>query len=188
VKQWRWAKWHAEVEKMTNEVGPSAREDSAYGFSANERAHIVRGMCDEEQAPMAVNALAEAVDENHHLAPRSQLDFVNWAQHNHDRVFRVKQYPTGLKIIKAPRVKGLRVFAAEGYGGQLYAAWAEHDGQFMGWLWYWPSLSRIDHDFAIGEVLGRPVFGDMDQNCVRRGAVRTWRLALQEAARAREVS
>jgi hypothetical protein len=170
---------------MLNTGGPSAREDSAYGFSANERAEITRGMCDE--APMAVVALTEGVDENHHLAPRSQLDFIAWCQHNHDRVFRVKPYPAGLKAIKAPRVQGLRVYAAEGHGGQLYAAWTEHDGLFVGWLWYWPSLSRIDHDYAIGEVLGKPVFGDMNQNCVRRGAVRTWRLALQEAA-PREVS
>ena len=167
---------------MMNTDGRSAQGNSAYGFSKQERAEISRGMFDGEEAPLAINVLSEAVDENHHLAPRSQMDFIAWAQRNHDRVFRVKQYPTGLKIIKAPRVPGLRVFAAEGYGGQLYAAWAEHDGQFMGWLWYWPSLSRIDHDFAIGEVLGRPVFGDMDQNCVRHGAVRAWRLALLGAA------
>jgi hypothetical protein len=171
---------------VNDSVGPSARGTSAYGFSANERADITRGMCDNE-APMAVVALTEGVDENHHLAPRHQLDFIAWCQHNHERVFRVKQYPTGLKLIKAPRVWGLRVFAAEGFGGQLYAAWSEHDGQFMGWLWYWPSLSKIDHDYAIGEVLGKPVFGDMNQNCVRRGAVRTWRQALKDAAPEREV-
>jgi hypothetical protein len=165
---------------MTNEAGPSAREDSAYGFSANERAHIVRGMCDEEQAPMAVNVLSEEVAENVHLAPRCQLDFKGWVQKHHLKIFGVEIYPTGAKIVKAPLVPGMRVYALEAFGGYYYGAWSELSGLFTGWLHIEATrMGKASMKFAVGEVGGKPVFGDMFVHRARRSPLSNWIKALK---------
>lgn len=165
-------KGNAEVEKMMNTDGPSAPGNSAYGFSANERAEITKGMIDDEECVALMNP-----DE----APRSQLDFVGWVQASHKRVFGREVYPTGAKPIKAPKVAGLAVYAAEGFGGQYYAAWSAYDGRFVGWMWYGPSLSQIDHTYAVGKVNNTPVFGDMTAHCIRRSPVKAFTDALKAA-------
>jgi hypothetical protein len=165
-------KGNAEVEKMMNSDGPSARGNSAYGFSANERAEITRGMVEGEEYCLM----------NPDEAPRSQLDFTGWVQANHKRVFGREVYPTGAKPIKAPKVAGLAVYAAEAFGGQYYAAWSAYDGRFIGWMWYSPAMTPIDHTYAVGKVGNTPVFGDMTAHCIRRGPVRVFTEALRAAA------
>lgn len=168
---------------VNDSVGPSARGTSAYGFSANERAEITRGMIDGE-APLAINVLSENVEENHHLAPRSQLDFIGWVQKNHKRIFFVDTYPTGAKSIEAKTVKGqtnIRIYGAEGFGGYYYAAWTECSGLFVGWLFVEATrMAKASCKFGYGQVGGRPVFGDMSDHTIRRSPVKRWIQALKD--------
>lgn len=153
-----------------NTDGPSAPGNSAYGFSKAETTQITRGMIEGEEELLV----------NPELAPRSQLDFIGWVFENYKRVFGREVYPTGAKPIKAPRVEGMNIYAAEAFGGQYMAAWSSYDGRFIGWMWYSPALSPIDHTYAVGKVNGKPVFGDMVAHCIRRAPVKAFVTALKE--------
>lgn len=119
--------------------------------------------------------------------PANAGEFIVWAQVEYLRLFRCEVYPAGLKAIEAPRIKGLVVYAAEGFGARLYAAWTGA-GKFVGWMQYHPSLSAMDHQFAIGVVLGEQVWPDNHMNAVRQKPVKVWTDALRTAARILGVS
>jgi hypothetical protein len=228
---------------MMNTDGPSARGNSAYGFSKEERTDITRGMFDGEEPSnqpdpavdnmrrrrRAVELLEAALhviqraydtdigevaisevdahirdalaflydhdpavvwgdddDQVRRRKPANAGEFVRWAQVEYLRLFRCQVYPVGLKSIDAPKIKGLIVYAAQGFGASLYAAWTEA-GKFVGWMQYHPSLSAMDHQFAIGQVLGEQVWPDGRMNAIRRKPVKAWIEALRAAARTLEV-
>lgn len=234
---------------MNNTDGPSARRNSAYGFSANERADITRGMYDgEEPSPMAITILESQPDpaaewevrrhqvleilklartelaaanapratdefrawatmtglenivhaiqvlegkapptlfpseDDGHPLPKDQLDYCSWVAANFKTVFHAQVDPTGLKpIATRQHIKGLVIYAAEGFGGQFHAAWTVA-GKFVAWMHFCPSLSHIDHDFSMGEILGGAIWPDNHMNAIRRKPLTTWYSALRLVA------
>src|SRR4030066_121268 len=55
-------------------------------------------------------------------------------------------------------VKGLAVYAVRNGNSRFFGAWIERSGVFIGWMRIQPHISGIDSDYAVGEVLQRPVF------------------------------
>jgi hypothetical protein len=150
---------------------------------AQIRSDIHIATVSQEPAPLAVSFLPEGMPIGGHPSPRSQLDFIDWVQHNYESVFGTKCYPTGALAIKAPRVPGLRVYACEAFGGYYYAAWTEHDGLFFGHLYVEAThMGRASLKFAVGTVLGTPVFGDMLDYRVRRAPIQQWTRRLKDLA------
>jgi len=95
--------------------------------------------------------------------------------------------PERLVPAEAPTVKGLVVFGAElkGTGTRYFAAWTEWGGTFIGWMRTRPNLAAEEQDtvYAIGEVLGRPVFGTEDHpSSTLHDALDFFERALQQAA------
>jgi hypothetical protein len=74
--------------------------------------------------------------------------------------------PQRLVAVEAPKIKGLVVFGAElkGTGTRFFGVWTEWGGIFIGWMRTRPNLAGREQDsvYAIGEILGRPVFGIED--------------------------
>jgi hypothetical protein len=95
--------------------------------------------------------------------------------------------PERLVPLEAPAVKGLVIFGAElkGTGTKFFGAWTEWGGTFIGWMRTRPNLAAEEQDtvYAIGEVLGRPVFGTHDRpSSTLHDALDLFQRALQEAA------
>jgi hypothetical protein len=89
--------------------------------------------------------------------------------------------------VEAPKIKGLVVFGAElkGTSTRFFGAWTEWGGTFIGWMRVRPNLAAEEQDsiYAIGEVLGRPVYGTQDRpSSTLHDALEFFRRALQEAA------
>jgi len=96
--------------------------------------------------------------------------------------------PERLVPVEAPKVKGLVVYGAElkGTGTRFFGAWTEWGGTFIGLMRTRPNLAAEEQDsiYAIGEVLGRPVFGTADHSSsALDDALELFRRALQEAAK-----
>ena len=96
--------------------------------------------------------------------------------------------PQRLTPLEAPKIKGLVTFGAElkGTGTRFFGAWTEWGGTFIGWMRMRPNLAGREQDsvYAIGEVLGRPVFTLEDQHpASMHDALELFRRALQEAAK-----
>jgi len=76
----------------------------------------------------------------------------------------LSRIPEGLAQVQAPAVKGLVIYGAirKASKTQFYGAWTAQCGNFIGWMRIQPHLSEIDGEYAIGEVLGMPLFGCKD--------------------------
>ncbi len=170
---------------VNNNSAGSAREDFASGIvnasSDAEDLHLIADAIGNPGGPMAIIALGEPPLVNPELAPRSQIDFCGWVYENYNRIFGRKVSPIGCKPIKTAKVEGLNVFACEAYGGQYYGAWSRFDGRFIGWMWYSPKLSQMDHQFAVGRVTQVSVFEDMHDYTIRKAPVKTFTDALKYA-------
>ena len=101
----------------------------------------------------------------HHPIPSNQAAYDGWLQQAYKLVFRCEQALTGPIIsIEAPAVEGLSVYGATNVQTRLYGAWIRRSGIFIGWMRTRPNLAGPEQEavYAIGEVLGRPVFGIED--------------------------
>jgi len=114
--------------------------------------------------------------------PCNQADFHDWLRKTHLRVFRSMDRPFGIVPIEAPVVKGLTVYAAGSGQMKFFTAWTEQGGTFIGWMRIQPHFSGIDSDYAVGEVLGRPVFVGISLDLSGHDAIDKFVLALKEAA------
>ena len=95
--------------------------------------------------------------------------------------------PQRLVPVEAPKIKGLVVFGAElkCTGTRFFGAWTEWGGTFIGWMRTRPNLAGVTPDgvHAIGEILGRSVFGPEESaSCALHDALELFQRALQEAA------
>ena len=128
--------------------------------------------------------------------PRDQKEFNAWIPITYYRLFLspilqdgrlLATIPERLVPVEAPVIKGLVVYGAElkGTGTRYFAAWTEWGGTFIGWMRTRPNLAGGEQNsvHAIGEVLGRSVFGP--ENCsstTHHDALDFFRRALQQAA------
>lgn len=159
---------------------PNAKNVTADEELAQLRSDIHIATAPLDEAPMAVSVLPPDEPVGGHPSPRSQLDWIFWLQHNYENVFRTT-ICTGPKPIKAPRVENARVYAAEAFGGYFYAAWSDLTGMFMGWLRIESMrMGKASMKLAVGEVGGKPVFGDMKDYRARRSPLTIWVKALKE--------
>jgi len=128
--------------------------------------------------------------------PKDQKEFNAWIPIAYYMLFlspilqdgrMLARLPERLVPAEAPTVKGLVVFGAElkGTGTRYFAAWTEWGGTFIGWMRTRPNLAAEEQDtvYAIGEVLGRPVFGTEDHpSSTLHDALDFFERALQQAA------
>jgi hypothetical protein len=128
--------------------------------------------------------------------PRDQREFNSWIPMVYYRLFlspilrdgrMLAGIPERLVPVEAPRIKGLVIFGAElkGAGTRYYGAWTEWGGTFIGWMRTRPNFAGGEQDsiHAIGEVLGRAVFGagDEPRNSLQ-DVTNSFQRALMEAA------
>ena len=74
-------------------------------------------------------------------------------------IFHCESFPDSpIFTLDAPAVKGLVIHCAGCGTFKFYAAWVEWSGTFILWLKVQPAIEDVDSDYAVGEVLGRPVF------------------------------
>ena len=123
----------------------------------------------------------------HHPKPSNQADFHLWLSHAYKHVFRCEQALTGPIIaIEAPAVEGLSIYGARNGQTRFYGAWIRRSGIFVGWMRTRPNLAGPEQEsaYAIGEVLGRSVFGMENRaSYSMHDAFESFWRALQEAAR-----
>jgi len=122
-------------------------------------------------------------DSLHRERPANQAAFHEWVQAVHQRVFRSETRPDGPMIpVEAPAVKGLTVYGVKCGESRYFGAWIERSGVFIGWMRIQPHISGIDSDYAVGEVLQRPVFMGISLDLSGHDAVDRFTLALKNAA------
>jgi len=91
--------------------------------------------------------------------PVDQLDFQEWLRDASTSIFGCDGLPDWPVIsLDAPKVKGIIIYAARCGTFKFYTAWVEWSGTFIGWLKVQPAVERIDPDYAVGEISGRPLF------------------------------
>jgi|GEM_PF-3318124 len=115
--------------------------------------------------------------------PTNQAAFHEWVLATFLRVFRLERQPQGAFIpVEAPSVKGLAVFATKCEDIRFYGAWTAVGGVFVGWMRVQPQVVGIDSDYAVGEVLGRPVFNSISIDLSGHAVMDRFVTALKEAA------
>ena len=80
------------------------------------------------------------------------------------------------------QVRGLKVYAARSGNTRFYGAWVEWSGTFIGWMRIQPHIAGIESDYAVGEILGRPVFMGITLDLSGHDAIDKFTHALKEAA------
>ena len=119
----------------------------------------------------------------HRAKPENQAAFHEWACATFMRVYRLEKQPDGPMLpIDAPDVKGLTVYAVRSGTIRFYGAWTELGGNFIGWMRIQPQVSGIESDYAVGEILGRPVFAAISIDLSGHDAVDRFTRELKEAA------
>jgi hypothetical protein len=126
---------------------------------------------------------------------RNQEAFHSWVRMTYYGLFKCPILPDGrmlsripeeLAPVQTPAIKGLVVYGAyhKASKTQFYGAWTYDSSIFIGWMRIRPHLSEIDGEYAIGEVLGRPLFGakDMELGSDRPGPIDRFEEAFGQAA------
>jgi hypothetical protein len=125
-------------------------------------------LCEQHPAKshLDVDSFSRSAHAWHHWPkPANQACFHEWVQ-----------------AIEAPSVKGLKVYAAKSGNIRFFGAWIERSGVFVGWMRIQPHISGIESDYAVGEVLGRPVFMGITLDLSGHDAIDRFSLALRNAA------
>ena len=76
----------------------------------------------------------------------------------------------------------MTVYAVRSGATRFYGAWTELGGNFTGWMRIQPQVSGIESDYAVGEILGRPVFTTISIDLSGHDAVDKFTQALKETA------
>jgi len=98
-------------------------------------------------------------------------------------IFQIECFPDSpIFTLDAPAVKGLVIYGARCGALKFYAAWVGWTGIFLGWMRIQPHFAGIESDYAVGEVLGRPVFMGITLDLSGHDAVDKFTQALKEAA------
>ncbi len=119
----------------------------------------------------------------HREKPVNQAAFHEWVLAVHRRVFQLETRPEGPMIpVDAPAVKGLAIYSARCGETRFYGAWVDWSGTFLGWMRIQPNVSGIESDYAVGDVLGRPMFMGIVLDLSDHMAVDRFRQVLKEAA------
>ena len=84
--------------------------------------------------------------------------------------------------VDSPKVRGLTVYAARCENTRYFGAWAKRSGIFIGWMRIQPHIAGIESDYAVGEVLGRPVFMGITLDLSGHDAFDRFSLALKNIA------
>jgi hypothetical protein len=122
-------------------------------------------------------------DQLHRERPVNQAAYHDWIQAMSRRVFRLDHMIEGPMVpIDAPIVKGLTVYAVKNGNSRFFGAWIERSGVFVGWMRIQPHLAGVDSDYAVGEVLQRPVIMGMSLDLSGHDAIYMFTQALKEAA------
>ena len=119
----------------------------------------------------------------HRAMPPNQAAYHEWVHAVYRRVFRSETCPEGPMIpVEAPTVKGLTVYGAKCGESRYFGAWIERSGVFIGWMRIQPHIAGIDSDYAVGDVLGRPLFLGISLDLNGHMALDRFCQALKEAA------
>jgi len=122
-------------------------------------------------------------DSLHREQPTNQAAFHEWVHAVFMRVFHCEKQPLGPMVtVEAPAVKGLTVYGAKSGETRFYGARIERSGVFVGWMRIQPHIAGVDSDYAVGEVLQRPVFMGITMDLSGHDAVDKFTQALKEAA------
>jgi hypothetical protein len=119
----------------------------------------------------------------HRERPANQAAYHEWVHAVHMSVFRCEKQPDEPIItLDAPTVKGLTVYAAKSGETRFYGAWIERSGVFVGWMRIQPHIAGVDSDYAVGEVLQRPVFIGISLDLRGHDAIDRFTVSLKNAA------
>ena len=122
-------------------------------------------------------------DTLHREKPPNQACFHEWVRATYMRVFGCEKQPDGPMFpVEAPTVRGLIVYAARSGQTRFYGAWIERSGVFIGWMRIQPQVSGIESDYAVGEILGRPVFAAISIDLSGHDAIDRFTRELKETA------
>jgi len=127
--------------------------------------------------------LSSGPDWLHRAKPENQAAFHEWVRATFMRVFRLEKQTDGPMLpIDAPVVKGLTVYAVRSGTTRFYGAWTELGGNFIGWMRIQSQVAGIESDYAVGEILGRPVFAAISIDLSGHDAVDRFTRELKETA------
>ena len=119
----------------------------------------------------------------HRSKPANQAAFHKWVGGIFRRVFRGETRPEGLMLpVDTAPVKGLTVYGAKCGETTFYGAWMARLGVFVGWMRIQPQIAGIGSNYAVGDVLGRPVFVGISLDLSGHNALDKFTMALNEAA------
>jgi len=122
-------------------------------------------------------------DTLHRERPANQAAFHEWVQAVFMRVFHSETRPDGPMLpFDAPTVNGLTVYGVKCGEMRFYGAWIERSGVFIGWMRIQPHIAGIESDYAVGEVLQRPVFIGITLDLSGHDAVDKFTQALKATA------
>jgi hypothetical protein len=119
----------------------------------------------------------------HREKPANEACFHEWVRTTYRSIFGCEKQPDGLMItIDAPIVKGLTIYGIKCGKTKFYGAWVEWSGTFIGWMRIQPHIAGIESDYAVGEVLGRPVFVGITLDLSGHDAIDKFTQGLNETA------
>jgi len=84
--------------------------------------------------------------------------------------------------VDAPKVRGLTVYAGRCNRARYFGAWTERSGVFIGWMRIQPHIAGIESDYAVGEVLVRPIFMGIILDLSGHDAIDRFSTALKSVA------
>jgi hypothetical protein len=115
--------------------------------------------------------------------PAGQLAFQDWLRSAAVDIFGCDSLPDSpIFSMDAPTVKGLVIYAARCGTFKFFAAWVARSGTFLGWMRIQPAIEGVDSDYAVGEVLGRPLFMGISLDITGHMAIDKFQQALKEVA------
>ena len=119
----------------------------------------------------------------HRERPANQAAFHEWVLAVYWRVFHSETRPDGPMLpLETPAVRGLTIYGVKCGETRFFGAWIERSGVFIGWMRIQPHIAGIESDYAVGEVLGRPVFMGITLDLSGHDAVEKFTQSLKEAA------
>jgi len=122
-------------------------------------------------------------DQLHRERPVNQAAYHDWIQAMSRRVYRLEHMIEGPMVpIDTPTINGLTVYGVKNGNSRFYGAWIERSGVFIGWMRIQPHIAGVDSDYAVGEVLQRPVFMGITLDLSGHDAEDKFTRALKEAA------
>jgi len=132
---------------------------------------------------IARNPQPARVQQSYPPNPSNQATFHDWLHHASLTVFQCERRPHGpIFPIDPPTVKGLTTYGARCGTTKFYAAWVEWSGTFLGWMRVQPQVIGVESDYAVGEVLERPLFRGITIDLSGHDALDRFSAALRSAA------